>query len=150
MKNPPEDTEQLPLHLINGPWRTLKARSVIVVPTVDDSGAGPSNLHENQVQNCGASASNPCNKLANDEPELNNKLMTEGGDLEIEGGELEGWLPTFYTVYEEPSFPLPNLPVQSILCLCKSMPPKEQVKFLVSTQAIAKQTNIQVKLLQLK
>ena len=60
------------------------------------------------------------------------------------------WLPTFYPIYEEPSFPLPNLPVEAVLCLCEGMLPRKQVKFLTSTQAIARQTDIQVNMFQQK
>lgn len=120
MKDLAEDNAPLPPHLVKGPQRTPKVRSVIVVPTYDDFDAGPSNLCANLVEDSEAGPSNLCNEPIKDEPVLNDEptLEDENPGIEpFEEVELEGWPPTFYPVYEEPSFPLPDLSVE----VCSSL-----------------------------
>ena len=68
----------------------------------------------------------------------------------IKMGEWEEWTPIFYPVYEEPSFPLPELSTETILCLCDEMNPKDQARFLLSINSIAQRPDIKTKLFQLK
>lgn len=68
----------------------------------------------------------------------------------IKMGEWEEWTPMFYPVYEEPSFPLPELSTETILCLWDKMNPKVQARFLLSINSIAQRPDIKAKLFHLK
>lgn len=133
MKNPPKDMTQLPPHLMKGLQRASKIRSTIVVPIEGDPSAGLSNLGTVPLK---------------DESILIDP--TEGEmDLDAEtfkGGKLGQWQPTFYPVYKEPSFPLPDLSVEAILCLCDEVPPIDQIELLLSTRAVAENTDIRIRL----
>ena len=112
----------------------------------DDSGAGPSTLPEYSILDNETTPvlndNNPvqCDAMFDDEPALNDDpedpmsedLVLEEEMKPVKEVEWEEWLPTFYSVYEEPSFLLPDLSVETVFRLCEDMSPKDQARFLLS------------------
>ena len=72
----------------------------------------------------------------------------QNATTEEEGMDL--WQSSFYPVYEEPFFPLPEMSVEVVLQLCEDMPPKDLVKLFLATCVVALNTEIKIRLLQFK
>ena len=62
----------------------------------------------------------------------------------------EWWMPEFYPLYEGPTLPLSELPMNIILGVRDELPLKDRVKFLTATGPIARRPEIRPMLFQIK
>ena len=77
---------------------------------------------------------------------LNDKTFSEAFITD----EWEEWMPQFYPVYEEPTFPLSDLPTDTIMSINSKLKPKDHVRFLMTVGFIAKRPKVKNVLFQLK
>ena len=62
----------------------------------------------------------------------------------------EGWMPEFYPLYEGPTLPLADLPMDIIFAVKDNLPRKDQVKFLTAVGPIARRPEVKRVLFQIK
>ena len=152
---------------------SLDGTSVRPSHVQDNFGEGPSNWQDNLVGHGGSEPSILCDETSarttpydipnEDVPEPSEVAMTDDDSImhdmvleeevvnePIKMGKWKEWIPMFYPVYEEPSFPLPELSTKTILYLCDEMDPKDQAPFLLSNNSVAQRPNVKAKLYQLK
>ena len=179
MQNSSNQDKQLPLHLQGVLPRTPKIRSVVVVLDESGAGPSrPLQQSVPQVVTEPYVALNEEDGVLLEDAVINDvEAVTDDEDCmmtddasELHGMALEGdnepedkiateafitdeweeWMPMFYPLYEEPSFPLAELPTETILYMCEGLAPKEQVHFLSSVSSVARRPAIRLKLFQLK
>ena len=64
--------------------------------------------------------------------------------------EWEEWMPQFYPLYEGPSFPLSELPTDTIMGIRGKLQLKDQAKFLTAVGSVARRPEVKNALFQLK